>query len=150
MEIRKAKQGDFLEIHRLDQEVWKQNHKADHIPDGSHTWKIWEVSAIVFVALIDEVIVGVSLAFPTMEQTFCIHKIFVAKELRSQGIGTKLMRALLDKIDNSKALSFLTVDPRNQNALKMYEKLGFVDRKFIKEYYGKDEDRYILTRKANV
>jgi len=49
-------------------------------------------------------------------------------EWRGRGIGTKLMQAQIDK---ARELGFnkaaLLVDPENENAKRMYRKLGFMD-----------------------
>ncbi len=95
----------------------------------------------------EENIMGVSLAFPSNNGIYNIHKIFVVKEYRGKGIGSELMRVLLKEIDRLKVDSSLTVYPKNPSAIALYTKFGFKDKRFEKDYYGEEEDRFILTRK---
>ena len=77
-----------------------------------------------------------------------MHKLFVAKEHRGKGLGTELMSILLVAIDELGVDSFLTVYPKNPPAIVFYEKLGFTERKFEKDFYGDEEDRFVLTRRG--
>lgn len=101
----------------------------------SHTWKMWEDCTLIFVGTVDERIIGAALAFPTINQSFCLHKVFVKREELNQGIRKQLMQKLLEALATHP--TFLTVNPKNRNALKLYEKLGFVDREFVPNFYKK-------------
>ncbi len=92
---------------------------------------------------------GAILAFPCLSGDFCIHKVFVAPELRGRKIGTRLFEKLLQDLDRRGAGSFLTVDPRNEGALALYGKWGFTGRRFVRGFYRKNEDRLILKRKPS-
>ncbi len=144
--IRRAQSIDFLAVAALDRQAWSQNREATFIPDGEHAWRLWTEHAIVFVYDPDNAVLGVSLAFPTLSGVFCLHKIFVDASCRGAGIGTQLMNETLREIDALGVACFLTVDPENEAAIRLYESLGFVDRRFVKGYYRAAEDRYVLTR----
>ena len=149
MRIRKAKTSEFTAIAVLDRVAWKESFKGEFIPDGEHVWRIWVEYALTIVAVDDEgEIIGVSLAFPCNNETYAIHKLMVDKAYRGKGIGTELMRVLLVEIDKLKVDSFLTVYPKNPPAITLYEKLGFTERKFEKDFYGEEEDRFVLTRRG--
>ena len=64
-----------------------------------------------------------------------------------EGVGTELMRVLLVAIYELKVDLFLTVYSKNPPAIVFYEKLGFTERKFEKDFYGDEEDRFVLTRR---
>ncbi len=147
MNFRKAKNIEFIEIAKLDRVAWLESFKGEFIPDGEHIWRLWVEYALTFVAIENKKIVGVSLAFLASDDTYAIHKLFVDKAYRGKGVGTELMKVLLEEIDILQVESFLTVYPKNQPAMALYEKLGFTDKKFVKNFYGKDEDRFILTRR---
>ncbi|MEA2028373.1 MAG: GNAT family N-acetyltransferase, partial [Campylobacterota bacterium] len=115
--------------------------------DGSHAWRMWVESSLVYVAIEDNQIIGVALAFPSLDGSFCLHKIFVDSTYRGQGVGSALMEHLLQAIDDLGSSAFLTVDPRNSSAIELYAKFGFSDKKFVEAFYGEGEDRYILRRK---
>jgi phosphinothricin acetyltransferase len=149
MKIRKAKISEFTAIAKLDRVAWLESFKGEFIPDGEHVWRIWVEFASTFVALDEEDnIIGASLAFPCNHGVYNVHKLFVAKEHRGKGIGTELMRVLLKEIDKLKVDSSLTVYPKNPSAIALYTKLGFKDKRFEKDYYGEEEDRFVLTRKV--
>lgn len=147
MQIRKAKTEEFTAIARLDRVAWLESFKGDFIPDGEHVWRIWVEYALVYVAVDEEGnVIGASLAFPCRDKLYSVHKVFVAKAYRGQGIGTELMKILIVELDKLEVDAFLTVYPKNSPAIALYNKLGFTDKKFEKDFYGVEEDRYILTR----
>lgn len=39
-----------------------------------------------------------------------------------------------------------TIDPANETAQNLYQRLGFTDRRFVPGYYRDNEDRCVLTR----
>lgn len=144
----KAKAIDFLQIAKLDREAWKLNRNAEYIPDGEHAWRLWVEHALVFTAKDNGSVIGAILAFPCISGIWCVHKVFVATSHRTQGISTKLFELLLQEMDRINVDCFLTVDPTNESALKLYAKWGFTERKFVQGYYRQNEDRYVLTRRS--
>lgn len=146
IEYRKADLRDFLDVAKLDRESWKLNRNAEFIPDGEHVWRIWVEYALVYVAKEGDVVIGAILAFACSSGKWCVHKVFVDKNKRDLGVGTRLFEVLLKEIDKIGADCFLTVDPVNDRAIKLYEKWGFTDREFVCGYYRSNEDRYVLTR----
>ncbi len=64
--IRPAQLQDFLCIAELDRESWKDNAYSKYIPDGEHAWRLWVEHALVFCAEEELQIVGVILAFPSV------------------------------------------------------------------------------------
>jgi ribosomal protein S18 acetylase RimI-like enzyme len=145
--IHKAKTGDFLEIAGLDRRAWRGNRHSKYIPDGEHAWRLWAEHGLVYGARKDGKMVGAILAFPCLSGEFCIHKVFVAPLLRGKKIGPRLFEKLLQDLDRRGVCSFLTVDPGNENALALYAKWGFTDRRLVKGFYRKREDRFVLKRK---
>ncbi len=43
-------------------------------------------------------VIGASLAFPCNNGAYDVHKVFVAKEHQGKGIGTELIKILIDKL----------------------------------------------------
>lgn len=146
--LHKAKTNDFMSIAQLDAIVWQQKEDSRHfIVDGEHAWKKWVEYAMVFYAknTIGEK-VGAIVAFPTLRNGWCIHKIFVHPDYRQYGIGKGLMHNVLQDIDRKEYKIFLTVAPENTYAIKLYEDLGFKKKKLHTGYYRSHEDRYIMER----
>lgn len=69
--------------------------------------------------------------------------IMIHGEFHNRGIGSKLMHTLMDLADNWLMLMRvdLTVYPENENAIRLYEKFGFV-REGIMKYAAIREGRY--------
>jgi len=143
----RAEKEDFLAIAALDRHAWSDSRHAERIPDGEHVWRVWVTGAYVFVARDGAEFVGAIVAFPTRQGTLFVHKVMVERRYRERGIGSRLFVLLLEDIDaNVHASCFLTVDPRNEAAVKRYGSIGFTERQYVPGYYRDDEDRYVLTR----
>ena len=77
--------------------------------------------------------------------------IYVARQQQGQGIGTRLMQALLDLADNWLLLRRveLTVLTENEGAKRLYERLGFVvegRRKMSVIAQGELKDEWLMAR----
>ncbi len=142
-----AASDDFLAIAALDRDSWTDSPDDPFVADGEHVWKIWCEQALVFVAKGDGgTVVGAALAFPVLDGSFCLHKIMIAPDHRGRGLGSRLMNAILDALDGLKKACFLTVDPKNSAAIRLYQKRGFVIARTLRDYYGAAKDRHIMTR----
>ncbi len=145
IEYRKVLPNDFLQISEIDRLSWKENENSEFIPDGEHAWRLWCEYAVVFGCFKDDRIIGAALTFKSeFEELYAIHKIFVLNEHRGEGHGSALMEMTLDYINEKKSRAFLTVDPQNKNAIALYTKMGFTQKKLVKGYYRNYEDRFIM------
>jgi len=147
MKFSRATGGEFLAIAALDRQAWKSSINSEFIPDGEHAWRIWVDWALVYIARRNLELVGAVLAFPVITGAYCVHKVMIVDGCRGWGIGSRLFEILLAEIDEQGgAECFLTVDPANSAALRLYAKWGFTEREFAPGYYREQEDRYVLTR----
>ena len=144
--IRRAGASDFLAVAALDRVGWRRNRFPDFIPDGEHVWRVWCEHALTFVACEGENVVGVILAFPCVNGSYCLHKVIVDEAFRGRGIASQLFEVLLREVDAMGVDVFLTVDPANEKALRLYARWGFTDRTFVKGFYREEEDRFVLVR----
>ncbi len=148
MHISPAVVSDFLGVAALDRVAWQDQAESSFIPDGEHSWRIWCEHSVVVVAKTQEGhIVGAVLAFPCLDGSFCLHKVMVDRSHRGCGLGGKLFAALFQILDQRNVDCFLTVDPKNSNAVRLYRKWGFLEERFVAGYYRPTEDRLVLTRK---
>ena len=148
MNIRKAVVSDFVGVADLDRRAWDAYPQPEIIPDGEHVWRLWIEHGLVFCAEDGGGIIGAIVAFACRSGPYCVHKAFVERERRGQRIGTELFRALLRELDEIGVDAFLTVNPTNEAAIRLYERWGFIERQFVRGYYRPSEDRYVLTRRV--
>lgn len=156
IKVERAEIEDYLAIAALDRVAWRQHRDGDFIPDGDHVWRQWCEHAYVYVARMDggvensnSAIVGAVLAFRCLSETFCLHKAIVGFEHRGKGIGSLLFKALLAELDRGGHSCFLTVDPVNEAAKKLYLKWGFESSEIQYDYYGPGKNRLVMTRPAH-
>lgn len=77
------------------------------------------------------------IAYSLDEGTFAIDKLYLGKESRGKGIGTKTMEALLEMAKTEKCGTVkLVVNEMNTVAVRLYTKMGFVSTGYAKEYYA--------------
>ncbi|MDB5391177.1 MAG: GCN5-related N-acetyltransferase [Planctomycetaceae bacterium] len=144
--VEAARTSDFLNIAALDRISWLDSG-SDFIPDGEHVWRVWCEHATVLVARTDQTlpesgdIAGALVMFPTQSGQQFLHKIMVHSNCRGQGLGTQLMHAGLQR---ATAPVLLTVNPQNQAAVHVYEKLGYHVRELVQGYYRPHEHRYVM------
>ena len=100
----------------------------------------------IYVLLEDEKIVSVVEIMRTFDTNEAyIYGFFTKKEFTGKGYASILLDFTIDKMKQSgiKKLT-LTVDPKNEKAIKLYFKHGFIEKELLVEEYGKDEDRLYL------
>ena len=66
--------------------------------------------------------------------------IFVKNEYRNRKIGTFMLKYLIDFARNNNIYNItLEVDENNINAIKLYEKCGFIKKAIRKNYYNNSD-----------
>ena len=65
-----------------------------------------------------------------------IMNLFVNEENRKEGIGTALMNEVIEKEDYNRIM--LEVNENNNEAIRLYSKLGFKEISLRDRYYGED------------
>ncbi|VEN73381.1 conserved hypothetical protein [Candidatus Desulfarcum epimagneticum] len=143
----KAGIRDFLDIARLDRGAWAQSRHAEYVADGEHAWRLWVEHARVYVAKTGETVQGTIIAFPCDSGIWCVHKFFIAFEFRGTGVGSRLFDLMMAEMDAMNVTCFLTVDPVNESAIHIYERRGFLEKRFVPGYYRDVEDRWVMTRR---
>jgi ribosomal protein S18 acetylase RimI-like enzyme len=144
--IEPAACSDVLAIAALDRIAWEHTGER-FIADGEHVWRVWCEHATVVVARSPETlaesdhIAGAVAMFPTGDERLFLHKIMVHPACRGQSLGTKLMRAALER---ASAPVLLTVDPANEAAVKLYRNFGFEVHEHVSGYYRPHEDRLVM------
>lgn len=99
-----------------------------------------------YVAEEDETLVGAVIIW--LDDPYAqIINIYSMPEVRSSGVGTRLMEKALEVIDQTNSVTTLEVRVSNTHAIKLYEKFGFEIEQTKKNYYSDHENAYYMVRK---
>jgi len=143
--IRPASIGDIPHLIRLEQEASTAAHWSREQYE-----QIFASGAPTRVALIGESVSGTIHGFViarAVSPEWEIENIVVASHVQRQGLGTQLVRTLLEQAERSGAQSvWLEVRESNHPARGVYRKLGFTESGFRKRYYQNPEDNAVLYR----
>jgi|TARA_B110000971_G_C20035968_1_gene514169 ribosomal protein S18 acetylase RimI-like enzyme len=118
---------------------WLHSHDLYEKADDAlldHPQKYIDNGSFIFLAHYDDEIVGTVSLSPLEKNTFEIMKLGVIDGYKGLGIGRKLMQICID-ICQKKEVKLITLDTSSklQNAIKLYEKLGFVHVEITASYY---------------
>ena len=91
----------------------------------------------------DELVLGY-LEIRLVDGVVDIMNLFVSEDARRQGIATALMNEMIEKEDFNRIM--LEVNENNNEAIKLYTKLGFKEISFRERYY--DEDTALIMEKV--
>lgn len=91
-------------------------------------------------------LVGYGIALPSAgSRDGWILSVAVRQDLRRQGVGSALVKALVEQARTAGLDTLrLTVDPANAAARTFYEALGFVEEKAVRDYFGSGMDRIVM------
>ncbi len=79
-----------------------------------------------------------------------IVSVAVLNSVRGRGIGTALILAgMKGMIDYGASEFFLEVRKSNEEAVSVYEKLGYTVRRVLRGYYRDGEDAYLMVKKVD-
>ena len=101
----------------------------------------------VYVALLGDEIVGGCQLLRVLDEPefFYVVGFYVRPEWRGRGLGRAFLLGVAQETQGFGAEGLvLTVAPDNSAALALYRSAGFVDDRFVPDFYGKGEHRHIL------
>jgi putative acetyltransferase len=118
---------------------WLHTHDLYEKADAAlldHPQKYIDNGSFIFLAHYDDEIVGTVSLSPLEKNTFEIMKLGVIDGYKGLGIGRKLMQICINVcIEKEVRLITLDTSSKLQNAIKLYEKLGFVHVEVTASYY---------------
>jgi ribosomal-protein-alanine N-acetyltransferase len=80
-----------------------------------------------------------------------IVSVAVLQTLRKRGFGKALIKAgMVGMMDYGATEFFLEVRKTNEEAVGVYEKLGYSVRRVLRGYYRDGEDAYLMVKKEDV
>jgi len=146
--IRTYKDDDFPAVTALEESGLHEPYRS-----AVFIRQMAEVCSETFlVAVLEDGAIGYSIG-TTVQHTpveAWILRIGVREDQRRRGAGTALLAAILDIFYTHYVQTIrLSVSPGNQPALRLYEKQGFVQEKFVQAYFGPGEDRIIMKKERD-
>lgn len=141
LSYRKASLTDIETIRRLASEIWTSSYKemlsaaqieymlnwmysAETIAKEMHEGVLWEIidyenNPIGYIALTPE------------GEKLKLNKLYLSRNIQGKGVGQEALKHIIEYAKNCgyKEL-YLTVNQRNYNAMKAYEKAGFIKTDF--------------------
>lgn len=99
----------------------------------------------VFVVERDDKLVGY-IGFMIIFDEIHIANVAVDEEYRGEGFGNLLMETITQFADENSLKVTLEVNEHNEVAISLYKKFGFKNSGRRKNYYGIDQDAFIMWR----
>lgn len=146
--IRTYEDGDFPAVSALEESGLHEPYRS-----AVFVRQMAEVCSETFlVAVLDNGAIGYTIG-TFVQRTPAeawILRIGVKEDQRGRGTGTELLAALLDVLFTLNVQTIrLTVSPGNQPALRLYRKQGFIQEKFVRDYFGAGKDRIIMRKERD-
>lgn len=142
--VRPAGPADFESLHEVDGRVFGElaypyftlRQLFDAFPE---CWLVVANSAGL---------VGYSFGVPSTDRTYAwLFGLAVDPNHRNLGYGTKLTRETLKMLGTMGVeIVYLTVEPANDAAARLYRRFGFRESGYRKNYFGAGEDRLVMAR----
>jgi ribosomal-protein-alanine N-acetyltransferase len=90
-------------------------------------------------------IVGMAGYIKRPDGSVCINNVNIDPAYQRQGIARAAMRFFLEKHKSARRIDLVT-HPENENALKLYQSLGFEVESREENYFGDGEPRLVLAK----
>lgn len=141
--IREMVISDLEEVYELEVNCYQSPWTKEMFMSELHQNQY----AMMFVLEIEKKIFGYGGMWIVLDAA-TITKVTIAQPLRGHGIGDVLLKDLLRRIDGQLCIdTTLEVRVSNTNAIKLYEKNGFLIIGTRKKYYSDGEDAYAMIRR---
>lgn len=137
--IQSASLSDEKQILNLERAVWKETLNLRDVAD-KYDLATFIRFGYVFVAKSKGKVVGAIIAIRTKRNHIFVADWVVKKGFRRQGIGKKLYQRLLNCERGYKFISL--VSSRYKASVAAHKKMGFKEKKIIKDAYGVGEKEY--------
>lgn len=149
--IRRAELGDLIPVMEINLKTL-----PEHYSDYFYESLLAELPEAFLVAEIGETHVGYIMCkteygFSNFKKLGFVKKghvvsIAVLPEYRNRGIGKVLVEEAMNGVKLKKCDElYLEVRCSNNDAVRLYEKLGFIIKQRLKSYYRDGEDAYLMT-----
>jgi ribosomal-protein-alanine N-acetyltransferase len=146
-QIRSFLDHDFAKLLEIDQ-ICFQPHIAYDV--AALRYFLYQIDSHALVLINDSGVVGFGIAATTGSRGNRVEGHIITLDLlpqaRGHGHGRELLRHLEENLaDDGAATVFLEVDARNSRAIGFYLKMGYRERRRLKNYYGRGRDAIEMT-----
>jgi len=142
LNIRKARKKDVPEVYSIEIFSFEKPYPLQLL-----LFYYYVADDLFLVAELENKVVGYVIGIVKKTGEGHVISLAVHPEFRCRGIGTLLMKQLLERMKRVKASHVkLEVEARNEAALTLYRKLGFREMGLLKDYYGHGRHAYIMVR----
>ncbi len=153
-EIRQFREGDLDQVIDINRRCLPENYSKMFFLELYKRFPNLFLVAVVKRRVVGYALCRIELGFPDLGHIGFLTKkghlvsIAVLENHRRKGVGMLLMKKVLKAMEEYNAKEcFLEVRISNNNAILMYKKLGFVDKKHLPGYYRDGEDAFMMTRR---
>lgn len=143
LQIEKMQEKDIDQVSRIEEACFTRPWSEKSFEEA-----IMKPDALYLTALDGEEVLGYCGAYVILDEAD-INQVAVKEVSRRQGIGKKLLKELLRRLEE-RGVKAVTLEVRksNQAALALYESLGFVLEGQRKNFYEKPtEDAWIMWKR---
>jgi [ribosomal protein S18]-alanine N-acetyltransferase len=147
MEVRRPAEHEIVELAQLDYEIF-----GDHCYPLLSLRQFYDLAGpLLAIAAEDSKLSGYALILPSFvgsEGWFMA--LGVRADCRRTGIGEVLASRVISEANELGIMTLrLTVEPANHEAIALYRKLGFEPESLITNYFGRGEDRQLMSRQVS-
>ena len=147
MKIKNVRLKDLIEIHNLEQKVFKENAFSKDLIK-----KLIQRSAF-FLKLersgIKKFIIGFVIIVEDREDRVNIVNFLINPKYQNKGFGSWLLKYTIDKIKGLKKITKIVLNVKIDNhiAIKLYEKFNFRIVEKLENYYQSKESAFLMVKK---
>ncbi|HEV8130875.1 MAG TPA: GNAT family N-acetyltransferase [Acidobacteriota bacterium] len=148
VQIRHFQDSDFSELLKIDRACFEPGIAYDEV---ALDYFVRQIYSHTLVLVIDSKIAGFGIAAISRHRarrpTGHIITLDLLERVQGQGHGRSLLRRLEAKLEQDGAAEIvLEVDARNTQAIGFYQKMGYLEKQRLRNYYGTGKDALRMGR----
>ncbi len=127
---------DLHKIKSDDEDVWSK--------EQFHSYAMSSSGSMSYIYSLNMEVLGYLMSQVVLDEIH-IHDIVVSKKFRNKGIGTTMIRYLIESAKRvNKNKICLEVNARNTIAKKLYNKMGFMESGIRNKYYNNVDNAILM------
>ncbi len=154
LQIRRFKENDLDQVISINRKCLPENYSRMFFVELYKRFPSLFIVVEENARIIGYALARVELGFPDLEHLGFLTKkghlvsIAVLQKYRHRGIGTALLKRIMNAMTKYGAKEcYLEVRVSNNDAISMYEKLGFTSKRRVTGYYKDGENAYVMTKR---